>query len=108
MAMIAARTKNGMKVRRAPWRCSNPDLSLLRRFTIRVRSTSYMQWTWALVRRDSIMCLAISLRMFDMGTRSPGYGAGVAGRGGAGAAGAGSGALPFASLRVRGTAEAAV
>src|SRR5215472_6679514 len=40
--------------------------------TLRVKSTSYMQWTCALVRRDSIMCLAISLRMFDMGTRSPG------------------------------------
>src|ERR1700757_4190857 len=107
-AMTAARTKNGMNVRRAPWRCSNPDLSLLRRFTMRVRSTSYMQWTCALVRRDSIMWLGISLRMFYMGTRTPGYGAGVAGRGGAGAAGADSRALPFASLRVCGTAEAAV
>ena len=42
-AMMAARTKNGMKVRRAPLRCSNPVLSLLRRFTMRVMSTSNMQ-----------------------------------------------------------------
>src|SRR5512140_3212954 len=81
-AMTAARTKKGMKVRRAPWRCSNPVLSLARRLTMRVKSTSYMQWTCALVRRDSIMCLAISLRMFVMGTRSPGYGAGAGGAAG--------------------------
>ena len=31
-----------------------------------------MQWTWALVRRDSIMRWAMILRMWVMGTRSPG------------------------------------
>src|SRR6266853_5319243 len=85
-AMIAARTKNGIKVRRTPWRCSNAFLCLARSATMREKSTSYMQWTWALVRRDSIMRWAMILRMFVMGTRSPGYGAGAggaAGRGGA-------------------------
>src|SRR5467141_57982 len=84
--MMTARAKKGMKVRRAPWRFSKADLVLLRRCTIRVRSTSYMQWTWALVRRDSIMRWAMILRMLVMGTRSPGYGAGAGGaavRGGA-------------------------
>jgi hypothetical protein len=42
-AMMAARTKNGMKVRRTPWRCSNALLCLARRVTMRVKSTSYMQ-----------------------------------------------------------------
>src|SRR5713226_5990826 len=80
--MMTARAKKGMKVRRAPWRFSKADLVLLRRCTIRVRSTSYMQWTWALVRRDSIMRWAIILRIFIMGTRSPGYGAGAEGAAG--------------------------
>src|ERR1700674_376481 len=78
-AMMAARTKNGMNVRRTPWRCSKPAFCLLRRLTMRLKSTSYMQWTWALVRRDSIMRWAIILRIFVMGTRSPGYGAGAEG-----------------------------
>src|SRR6267154_2104172 len=78
-AMIAARTKNGIKVRRTLWRCSNAFLCLARSATMREKSTSYMQWTWALVRRDSIMRWAMILRMFVMGTRSPGYGAGAGG-----------------------------
>src|ERR1700692_4991038 len=61
-----------MKVSRAPCRCSKPFLSLLRKLTMRVISTSNMQWTWALVRRDSIMRCAIILRICDIGTRSPG------------------------------------
>ena len=81
-AMMAARTKNGMNVRRTPWRCSKPAFCLLRRLTMRLKSTSYMQWTWALVRRDSIMRWAIILRIFVTGTRSPGYGAGDEGAGG--------------------------
>src|ERR1700730_4823009 len=81
-AMMAARTKNGMNVRRTPWRCSKPAFCLLRRPTMRLKSTSYMQWTWALVRRDSIMRWAIILRIFVMGTRSPGYGAGAEGAAG--------------------------
>src|ERR1700733_6402158 len=84
-AMRAARTKNGMKVRRAPWRCSKPDLFRARMLTMRVKSTSYMQWTWALVRRDSIMRWAMILRMLVNGTRSPGMDAG-AGRGAGGEA----------------------
>src|ERR1035438_5591380 len=88
--MTAERTKKGMKVRRAPWRCSNPVFCLFRRLTMRVKSTSYMQCTWALVRRDSIMCLAISLRMLVMGTRSPGYGDGADGGVGRDVVGAGA------------------
>jgi hypothetical protein len=42
-AMMVARTKNGMKVRRTPWRCSKALLCLARRVTMRVKSTSYMQ-----------------------------------------------------------------
>src|ERR1700747_1509551 len=80
--LTAVGTNNGMKVRRAPWPCSNPALCLLRRSTMRVKSTSYMQWTWALVRRDSIMRWAMILRMLVMGTRSPGNGAGAVGAGG--------------------------
>ena len=76
-AIIAARTKNGMKVRRAPLRCSKLFLSLLRRLTMRVRSTSNMAWTWALVRRDSIMRWAMILRIWLMGTASPGMAAGI-------------------------------
>src|SRR3984893_2862161 len=75
-AIMAARTKKGMKVSRAPLRCSKLDLSLLRRLTMRVMSTSNMQWTWALVRRDSIMRCAMILRIFVIGTRSPGMVAG--------------------------------
>ncbi len=41
--MITARTKNGMKVSLAPWRCSKADLVLLRSCTMRVISTSNMQ-----------------------------------------------------------------
>src|ERR1700690_1468538 len=44
---------------------------------MRVRSTSNMQWTWTLVRRDSIMRCAMILRMWFMGTRSPGIDAGA-------------------------------
>src|SRR6478609_5777089 len=44
---------------------------------MRVRSTSNMQWTWALVRRDSIMRCAMILRTWFMGTRSPGIDAGA-------------------------------
>ena len=52
-----------------------------------VRSTSNMQWTWALVRRDSIMRCAMMRRMFVIGTRSPGMATGVGRRvAGAGAA----------------------
>src|SRR3989442_7969432 len=104
--MMAARTKNGMKVRRAPWRFSKEDLALLRRFTMRVRSTSNMQWTCALVRRDSIIRWAMILRIWVMGTRSPGMEAeaGVTGladfTAGVGAADAG-GAAGVASLRSR-------
>src|ERR1700733_11917821 len=79
--MMAARTKNGMKVSRTPWRCSNPFLCLARRLTMRVKSTSYMQWTWALVRRDSIMRWAMILRILVRGTRSPGYAAGAGAEG---------------------------
>src|SRR5216684_7735929 len=75
--MMTARAKKGMKVRRAPWRFSKADLVLLRRCTIRVRSTSNMQWTWALVRRDSIMRWAMILRIWVMGTRSFGMEAGA-------------------------------
>src|SRR6266436_7182676 len=75
--MMTARAKKGMKVRRAPWRFSKADLVLLLRCTIRVRSTSNMQWTWALVRRDSIMRWAMILRIWFMGTRSPGIDAGA-------------------------------
>src|SRR6185369_9847994 len=65
---------------------------------MRVRSTSNMQCTWALVRRDSIMRWAMILRIWLMGTRSPGMatGAGVPASGlaegtvAAGAAGAGA------------------
>src|SRR5882757_2159761 len=74
---IAARVKNGMKVRRAPLRFSKADLFLLRNCTMRVMSTSNMQWTCALVRRDSIMRVAMILRICDMGTRSPGIAAGA-------------------------------
>src|ERR1041385_2824034 len=86
-AINAARTKNGMKVSRWPLRCSKLDLFLARKRTMLVKSTSYIQWTCALVRRDSTMRCAIILRIFVMGTRSPGIevGAGLA----AGAAGAG-------------------
>src|SRR5258706_7448223 len=75
-AIIAPRTKNGMKVRRAPLRCSKPDFCLLRRLEMRVKSTSNMQWTCALVRRDSIMRCALMLRIFVSGARSPGVGGG--------------------------------
>src|SRR5437660_12025907 len=86
-AMIAARTKNGMKVRRAPLRCSKLFFNLLRRLTMRVRSTSNMAWTWALVRRDSIMRWAMILRIWLIGTTSPGIAAGAgAGRDGCGGA----------------------
>src|ERR1700693_606089 len=74
--MMTARAKNGMKVRRAPWRFSKADLFLLRSCTMRVRSTSNMQRTWALVRRDSIMRCAMILRICVIGTRSPGMVAG--------------------------------
>src|ERR1700688_4721099 len=75
-AMITARTKNGMNVSLAPCRRSNADFVLLRSCTIRVISTSNMQWTWALVRRDSIMRCAMILRICVIGTRSPGMVAG--------------------------------
>src|ERR1700693_4064863 len=75
-AMITARTKNGMNVSRAPCRCSNADLVLFRSCTMRVMSTSNMQWTWALVRRDSILRCAMILRVCDIGARSPGMVAG--------------------------------
>src|SRR6204780_2029205 len=78
-AMIAARTKNGMKVSRAPCRCSKADFVLLRRWTIFVMSTSNMAWTWALVRRDSIMRCAMICRIFVMGTDSAGIAAGAGG-----------------------------
>src|SRR5277367_381710 len=74
-AMITARTKKGMNVRRAPCRCSKADLVLLRSSTMRVMSTSNMQWTWALVRRDSIIRWAMILRIWVIGTRSPGIAA---------------------------------
>src|SRR5262249_14954636 len=86
-AIKAARTKNGMNVSRTPLRCSKLDLFLARSRTMLVKSTSYMQWTCALVRRDSTMRCAIILRMFVMGTRSPGMEAGVGLAAGAEAAG---------------------
>src|SRR5262244_1887497 len=76
-AMIAPRTKNGMNVSRAPWRCSNDALYLFRRLTMRLKSTSYMQCTCALVRRDSIMRCAMMRRIGVIGTRSPGIAAGA-------------------------------
>ena len=44
---------------------------------MRVMSTSNMQWTCALVRRDSIMRCAMILRICVIGTTSPGMVASV-------------------------------
>src|SRR5260221_13921695 len=74
-AIIAPRTKNGMKVRRAPLRCSKPDFCLLRRLEMRVKSTSNMQWTCALVRRHLVKGWAKMGTMFVGGANAPGGGA---------------------------------
>ena len=66
MAFTAARAKKVVGVSLTPFFCSNCFLIFSRRFMTRVMSISYTVCTCALVRLDSTMRCAMTLRIADM------------------------------------------